>query len=325
MMVKTLRLVACLCLCTTLFSQASNQTTPAAQPDSSDSTKADQAQTPPPPTPPAAPKGFVLEDGTPVKLRTNRTVSSGDSQVGDTLDFEVLEDVQVKGVVVIPKGGLAFATVTEAQAKRRMARGGKLDINIDYAKLVDSEKAPLRAVKAVQGGGHTAAMTGGIVATSLVFFPAAPFFLFMHGKDISISKGTAITAYVNGDMKLDITKFQAVSPPPATPAAASGSAPTPAPSSSTPAPESGGSPPAAAPANSASASGDQAHLQVSSTPEEADIEIDGSFVGNTPSTIGVSAGQHKITVKKSGFTPWERTITISSGQVSVNAVLEQSK
>jgi len=121
---KTLRLVACLCLCTTLFSQASNQTTPAAQPDSSDSTKADQAQTPPPSTPPAAPKGFVLEDGTPVKLRTNRTISSGDSQVGDTLDFEVLEDVQVKGVVVIPKGGLAFATVTEAQAKRRMARGG---------------------------------------------------------------------------------------------------------------------------------------------------------------------------------------------------------
>ncbi len=123
-MMKTLRLVAFLCLCTTLFSQASNQTTPAAQPDSSDSTKADQAQTPPPPTPPAARKGFVLEDGTPVKLRTNRTVSSGDSQVGDTLDFEVLEDVQVKGVVVIPKGGLAFATVTEAQAKRRMARGG---------------------------------------------------------------------------------------------------------------------------------------------------------------------------------------------------------
>ena len=196
-MTKALRLAAFLCLCATPFSQASNQTTPTA-PASSDSTQTDQAQTPPPSAAPNSPKGFMLEDGTPVKLRTNRTVSSGDSRVGDTLDFEVLEDVQVKGVVVIPKGGLAFATVTEAQAKRRMARGGKLDINIDYAKLVDSEKAPLRAVKAVKGGGHTAAMTGGIVATSLVFFPAAPFFLFMHGKDISIPKGTPITAYVNG-------------------------------------------------------------------------------------------------------------------------------
>jgi hypothetical protein len=320
-MMKALRLVAFLCLGTALFSQTSNQTTPAAQPASSDATKEDQAQTPTPPTTASAPKGFVLEDGTPVKLRTNRTVSSGDSQVGDTLDFEVLEDVQVKGVVVIPKGGLAFATVTEAQAKRRMARGGKLDINIDYAKLVDSEKAPLRAVKAVQGGGHTAAMTGGIVATSLVFFPAAPFFLFMHGKDISIPKGAEITAYVNGDMKLDMAKFQSAPLPPVTPEAASGnSTPASAPSPSVPGPAPSSSTPPPAPA-----SNEQAHLQVSSTPDGADIEIDGSFVGNTPSTIGVTAGQHKISVKKSGFNPWERTIAISSGQVSVNAVLEPTK
>ncbi len=42
-------------------------------------------------------------------------------------------------------------------------------------------------------------MTGAIVATSLVVWPAAPFFLFMHGKDTTIPKGTEITAYVNGE------------------------------------------------------------------------------------------------------------------------------
>jgi hypothetical protein len=159
------------------------------------------------PPPSAGPKGFVLEDATPVKLRINRTVSSADAKEGDTIDFDVLEDVQVNGVLVVPKGGLAFATVTEAQNKRRMGRGGKLDINIDYVRLLDNERAPLRAVKEVKGGGHTAAMTGGIVATSLVFFPAAPFFLFMHGKDITIPKGTAIIAFVQGDDVLDRSKF----------------------------------------------------------------------------------------------------------------------
>jgi len=153
-------------------------------------------------------KGFVLEDSIPVKLRINRTISSADCHVGDTADFEVLQDVSVNGTLVIPKGGLAYATVTEAQAKRRMARGGKLGVNIDYVKLVSSEKAPLRAVKELKGGGHTGVMVGGIVATGIVFFPAAPFFLFMHGKDITIPKGTEITAYVSGDMKLDIAKFQ---------------------------------------------------------------------------------------------------------------------
>jgi hypothetical protein len=90
-----------------------------------------------------------------------------------------------------------------------MARGGKLDVNIDYVRLVNDEKIALRAVKETKGGGHTGAMTGAIVATSLVFFPAAPFFLFMHGKDITIPKGTEITGYVQGDVTLDATKLVA--------------------------------------------------------------------------------------------------------------------
>jgi hypothetical protein len=297
---KVLRLSIVLCFCYSLIAQ--DQAKPSGQ------TPADTtypASAPPQNQAPATtPKGFVLEDATPVKIRINRTISSGDAHVGDTVDFEVLEEVLVNNVLVIPKGGLAYATVTEAQAKRRMARGGKLDINIDYVRLADDEKAALRAVKAVQGGGHTGAMTGGIVATSLVFFPAAPFFLFMHGKDISIPKGTEITAYVNGDMKLDVARFRVVRPPP----------PASSPMNEETSAEHAG---AAAPTTTA-----EAQLQVSSTPDGADIEIDGSFVGDTPSTVGVAPGQHQLTVKKTGFKTWERKITVSSGQVNVNAVLE---
>jgi len=84
--------------------------------------------------------------------------------------------------------------------------------------------------------------------------------------------------------------------------------------------------PAPAPAAPAltpvSAPADKAQIQVTSTPDAADIEIDGSFVGNTPSTVGVAAGVHQISVKKPGFKPWERKITVSSGQVNVSATLE---
>jgi hypothetical protein len=131
----------------------------------------------------------VLEDGTPVKLRISQTVSSADAHVDDRVEFEVLEEVRVADVIVIPKGGIAWGTVTEAQSKRRMARGGKLEIVMDSVRLVDGRKAALRAVKDAKGGGHTGAMTAGIVATGLLFWPAAPFFLFMHGKDITIPKG----------------------------------------------------------------------------------------------------------------------------------------
>ena len=246
-------------------------------------------------------KGFVLEDETPVRLRLNRTISSADAHVGDTVDFETLDDITVNGTLVIPKGGLAFATVTEAQAKRRMARGGKLDMNIDYVKLVSGDKAALRAVKDVKGGGHTGAMVGGMVATAIVFFPAAPFFLFMHGKDISIPKGTEITAYVNGDMKLDIAKFQPAAPatPPAQDAASVGPAGDAGPAS--------------------------AKLNVESLPPGADIEVDGSFVGNTPSDVQVAEGDHTVTVKKAGFKDWERKFKVSGGSnVHLSAELEKT-
>lgn len=104
-----------------------------------------------------------------------------------------------------------------------MARGGKLNMNIDYVRLASGEKLPLRGVQEVKGGGHTGAMTGAIVATSIVFFPAAPFFLFMHGKDISIPKGHEVTVYTNTDY--DPAKGKA----PAAPAVAVPKAPSGAP------------------------------------------------------------------------------------------------
>lgn len=150
---------------------------------------------------------FLLQDGTPVKLRLNRNLSSADAKVGENVDFEVLEDIAVDGTVVIARGSNAVGTVTQAQPKRRMGRGGKLDVNIDFARLVTGDKVALRAVKETKGGGHAGAMTGGMIATSIVFFPAAPLFLFMHGKDITVPKGTEITAYINADIKLDRSKF----------------------------------------------------------------------------------------------------------------------
>src|SRR5258707_3502406 len=227
------------------------------------------------------PLAFGLEDGTPIKLRLTRNLSSADATTGDRVDFEVLEDIKVKDVIVVPRGGLALATVTEAQHKRRMARGGKLDVNIDDVRLMDGEKAPLRAVKEVKGGGHTGAMTGAMIGTAIDFLPAAPLFLFMHGKDITIPKGTEITAYINGDTRLDQAKFQ------------------------------GGKPDSAAALTAAL-------IDVASTPPGADIEIDGKFVGNTPSSVNVSPGDHEVAVKKNGFAVWDRRVTVSSGHININ-------
>jgi hypothetical protein len=210
------------------------------------------------------------------------------------VDFEVLEDVSVQGLIVAPRGGVAWATITDAQPKRRMGRGGKLDVNIDTLRLRDGEKIALRAVKDNKGGGHVGAMTGAMVATGIVFFPAAPLFLFMHGKDIDIPKGTEITAYVAGNIPLEKSKFD--------PTAQSGTS-----------------------SQGSALMASQTAISITSTPPGADLEVDGKFIGNTPSSMNLASGDHAIKVTKKGYKGWERNLTASGGSVNLNAELEQEK
>ena len=281
----------------------------AALPQSTQDKNAKQAAQEPPVAPVVKqPLAFGLEDATPVKLRINRNISSGDAQVNETVDFEVLEDVKVHDVVVIPRGGMAWATVTEAQPKRRMGRAGKLNINIDNVRLTSGEKVALRAVKDVKGGGHQGAITGAMVATSIVFFPAAPLFLLVHGKDITIPKGTEITAYTNGDIPLDPKKFVTQTASPAEPVAANGQ-PT---ANGTPAPNGNGADPALS------------TVDIKSMPDGAEITVDEKFMGSSPSSLRLAVGDHKIKLGKSGFKTWERTMTVNAGATAtVNATLEK--
>ena len=217
-------------------------------------------------------------------MRLGENLTSATAKAGDQVPFEVTEEVDVDGVPVIAKGGQALATVTDASPKKSMGRGGKLDVNVDSVRLIDGEKAQLRAVQDNKGGGHVGAMTGAMVATSIVFFPAAPLFLFVHGKDIVIPQGTEVTAFVQGDMKLDMAKFAPVPPAGAAVAAASTSA-----------------------------------LTIESSVANCDIEVDGSFMGNTPSTLNLAPGKHVIVVKKAGYKDWTRSMTVSSGTIRVSA------
>jgi PEGA domain len=244
------------------------------------------------------PQAIGLEDGTPVRLRVTETISSATAHVDDRVNFDVVDDVKVGDLVVIRHGSVAIGTVTEAQPKRRMGRGGKLNVNIDSTKTVTNEKVALRGVKDLKGGGHTGAMTGGMVATSIVFWPAAPFFLFMHGKDITVPKGHEFTVYTSGGLSLDPNRL--ISTQSATTSTGGSLVPT------------------SAPANL----GGTAALAVSSTPSGADIELDGSFVGSTPSSISVSLGDHNIAIRKTGYQTWQRTIRVSGGTVNVNAKLD---
>lgn len=309
-----LTLACTLVLATPAYSQA-NPVAASAAPASSPATEGAR---------PALPN--TLMDGTAVSLRLAETVSSADAHVGQTVPIEVTDDVVVQGVTVIAKGAPAIATVTTAEPKKRMGRGGKLDVNSDSVRLADGSKVQLSATKNTSGGGHVGAMTGAMVGTAVVFFPAAPLFLLMHGKDITISKGTAITAFVQGDTKLDMARHTG-KPDPNTPAGAPAQALAGIqPGTLATAQPAGGATQSGTSATAgqlmpAAATANMATVQIDSNVPGADIEIDNAFAGNTPSTLTVPAGQHTITVKKKNYPDWTRTLNVSGTNVHLNADL----
>lgn len=71
-------------------------------------------------------------------------------------------------------------------------------------------------------------------------------------------------------------------------------------------------------------SGEGGKLEISSKPDKADVEIDGRFVGQTPATFPLSEGEHEVTVTKSGYKPWTRTLEVLPGsETSLEAALQK--
>lgn len=144
---------------------------------------------------------LTLEDGTPVRLRLQRPVSSATAHEGETVDFEVTEPVIVRGMVVIPKGSLALGHVSKVRQKRRFGRAGELEISVDSVRVADGNTAPLRATSKE---GETP-MNGGRIAATVV---ASPVLVWVKGKNVEFERGEDTTAYVRGNIPIDEAKLR---------------------------------------------------------------------------------------------------------------------
>ena len=128
-------------------------------------------------------------------------------------------------------------------------------------------------------------MTAG---AAVLFWPAAPFFLMRKGKDVTINKGIVLEVFTDSEHVLKTSK-------------------------------------GAAPVQIASAApisgGETASVMIGSDLPDAEVEIDGGFIGNTPSTAKLTPGVHKITVR-SGANTWSRDLNVQPGAtVNVKATL----
>lgn len=121
------------------------------------------------------------------------------------------------------------------------------------------------------------------MATGILFLPAAPLFLFMHGKDITIEKGMETTAFVDGDTHLQLAALTRVV------------------------------------AQTASA---VQQVAVDSDVANCNILVDGTFAGDNPFDSLARAGQALHRVAPQGFADWTRDLQSSGGAITLHAEMQ---
>lgn len=185
-----------------------------------------------------------------------------------------------------------------------MGRAGKLDFSIDRVRAVDGEWVPLRYTVNKQSGSSHAVSTGVMTAgAAILFWPAAPAFLLIKGKDVTLNKGMVFDTFTDQDHALASLQ------PPSN--------------------ASNGMRLAAAPAvfgPTAASAAPSASVTITSDTSGADIEVDGAFIGNTPTTIPLAAGLHQVSVHSATGSLWQRNLQLTAGStVTLNAQMRQAQ
>ena len=235
---------------------------------------------------------MTIPDGTKLRVKLDQTISSATANEGQTVELSVTDAFKINDTVVIPEGARVTGTVVMAQEKRRMGRAGKLDFSVDRVRAADGEWIPVRYSPNKKIGESHATRNGIITAgVAVVFWPAAPFVLLAKGKDVTINKGVIFDVFTDQN---HVAKLGG--PTGSTVVAAASTAPTATPVTAKP----------------TESTGEPASIMITSPVTGADIEIDGAFVGNTPTTLKLTPGQHSITVRH-GNEAWLRTVQVTAG------------
>jgi hypothetical protein len=278
----------------------------------------------------------MIPDGTRIRLRLEENLSSESADLGQTVDFAVTQEVRIGDAIVIANGAPATGSIVKVEPRRRMGRAGMLDFSIERVQMVDGNWLNVRYTPNKnhgKGNGAAAGVTTGILA--VVFWPAAPLGLLIKGHDVEINKGRTYdvfadaSTYVAGAMAASTPLMtRALPQAPPTMLRQPNGAPVnngglPAGVNTVPNPvlvSNASAVNTAIVQPAADTQGNPATLTINSNQPGADIQVDGMFVGNAPTTIQLAPGVHRVVLQQ-GSNVWQRDLQITGGSVTINATL----
>jgi hypothetical protein len=140
-----------------------------------------------------------LPSETPIKLQLVETLYSENSHPGDSVAFEVADDVKIDGITVIHHGALAYGRIVDGtEWARRMGRPGKVALEIKNVTDVTGREIPViepRYIKARD------------TYTEIVLGMPNPYWLLMLGKRTQFPTDKIFVAVTAKEWPVDLTNL----------------------------------------------------------------------------------------------------------------------
>lgn len=176
-------------------------------------------------TPVKVQRSPTLKDGTPVALRLVSGINPKEAKVGDAADFVLDHDLWQGDILIAKESAPIQAVLVEASKAKWFSRGSKLGIDIEGLRLLNGQILPLRGSPKYRGGvGPAADITSNFALQAsppgadycffceFVFVPATVVSLGAPGTNKSVAANTIATAWVDGDINLNLETFRGLQP-----------------------------------------------------------------------------------------------------------------
>lgn len=146
----------------------------------------------------------VLAKDTLIKIKTITPLDSKKNKTGESVDFEVAEDVYASGMLLIAKGAIGRGKLTKVEQAQNFGRDAKMEVNFESVEALDmtrvstflGEKAKKETESMALAAG--AGMAGLILLGPIGVVGAA----FVHGKNITVPAGTLLFIQTQSDIEL---------------------------------------------------------------------------------------------------------------------------
>lgn len=144
-----------------------------------------------------AQKQVTLKAGSIVPLQAINQVKAADVEEGQTVDFQVVQDVNVDGICAIPRGTLVKGKVSEARKSSLAGTKGRLVINISSMNLPNGEPVFFSNTDVRINGKNRTPLA---VVTGLFFWPC----IFIPGTKAVMPSGYEVQATVAANTTITV-------------------------------------------------------------------------------------------------------------------------